>query len=71
MFTSTGSGSPMTDIADQVRALLPETLPLPGHGETASRWAALADAARDDVVVGRLFEAHADADAILGVVADT
>ena len=71
MFTSTGSGSPMTDIADQVRALLPETLPLPGHGETASRWAALADAARDDVVVGRLLEAHADADAILAEVADT
>lgn len=61
----------MTDVADRVRALLPVALPLPGHGRTADRWAALAAAARDDVVVGRLLEAHADADAILAEVAGT
>lgn len=61
----------MTDIADQVRPLLAVTLPLPGHGRTAVRWSALADAARSDIVVGRLLEAHADADAILAEVAQT
>lgn len=44
-------------------------LPLPGAGQTVARWAALTAAARDDVVVGRLIEAHADADAILAGVA--
>lgn len=61
----------MTDVADRVRALLAVVLPLPGHGRTADRWAALAAAARDDVVVGRLLEAHTDADAILAEVAGT
>ena len=61
----------MTDVADRVRALLADVLPLPGHGRTADRWAALAAAARDDVVVGRLLEAHTDADAILAEVAGT
>jgi len=61
----------MTDVADRVRALLAVVLPLPGHGRTADRWAALAAAARDDVVVGRLLEAHSDADAILAEVAGT
>lgn len=44
-------------------------LPLPGAGQTAARWAALTAAAREDVVVGRLVEAHADADAILAELA--
>jgi alkylation response protein AidB-like acyl-CoA dehydrogenase len=53
------------DVAAQVRALLPAPLPLPGEGRTRERWSALTAAARADVVVGRLLEAHADADAIL------
>lgn len=61
----------MSEVSEQVRALLVVTLPLPGRGHTATRWDALAAAARDDVVVGRLFEAHADADAILAEVAGT
>ncbi|GAB2909696.1 acyl-CoA dehydrogenase [Rhodococcus aerolatus] len=40
-------------------------LPLPGSGATAQRWDALTALARDDVVLGRLAEAHLDADAIL------
>ncbi len=40
-------------------------LPLPGSGETARRWHALADLAEADVVAGRLAEAHCDALAIL------
>jgi alkylation response protein AidB-like acyl-CoA dehydrogenase len=40
-------------------------LPLPGGGGTQQRWAALAALTADDVVVGRLAEAHADALAIL------
>lgn len=39
--------------------------PLPGRGETALRWATLADACSSDLAVGRLVEAHLDADAIL------
>ena len=40
-------------------------LPLPGRGETATRWNRLAALAEIDVVGGRLAEAHADAVAIL------
>ncbi len=40
-------------------------LPLPGCGATESRWTALAAVASVDVALGRLFEAHADALAIL------
>lgn len=55
----------MSTVPRLVRARLAVPLPLPGHGATAARWEALAAAAREDVVVGRLLEAHADADAIL------
>ncbi|MEP6648364.1 MAG: acyl-CoA dehydrogenase family protein [Lapillicoccus sp.] len=57
------------DVSQQVRALVSAPLPLPGGGQTVTRWDALAAAARQDVVVGRLLEAHADADAILAEVA--
>ena len=40
-------------------------LPLPGAGETASRWRRLAKLTEIDVVAGRLAEAHTDAVAIL------
>jgi alkylation response protein AidB-like acyl-CoA dehydrogenase len=61
----------VTELAERVRARLGTPLPLPGSGHTAARWEALAAAARDDVVIGRLVEAHADADAILAEVAGT
>ena len=59
----------MTDLPEQVRSLLAEALPLPGAGATAERWRRLTDAAHHDVVVGRLVEANADADAILAELA--
>ena len=40
-------------------------LPLPGSGRTGSRWWKLAALTENDVVAGRLAEAHADAVAIL------
>jgi alkylation response protein AidB-like acyl-CoA dehydrogenase len=40
-------------------------LPLPGHGRTADRWAALAALAAEDLSLARLAEGHADAVAIL------
>lgn len=40
-------------------------LPSPGTGQTRQRWAVLAGFAREDVVLGRLAEAHTDAAAIL------
>jgi alkylation response protein AidB-like acyl-CoA dehydrogenase len=40
-------------------------LPSPGGGHTGSRWAKLAALTEQDVVAGRLAEAHADAAAIL------
>jgi alkylation response protein AidB-like acyl-CoA dehydrogenase len=61
----------VTELTELVRARLVPPLPLPGSGQTAARWEALAAVARDDVVVGRLVEAHADADAILAEVAGT
>lgn len=39
--------------------------PLPGQGATVQRWRSLAAQAQRDVVLGRLVEAHSDADAIL------
>ncbi len=40
-------------------------LPLPGSGQTLERWRALAEVAAIDVGLGRLYEAHTDALAIL------
>ncbi|GGG20192.1 acyl-CoA dehydrogenase [Rhodococcoides trifolii] len=40
-------------------------LPLPGGGRTRERWTALQRLARENVVLGRMAEAHADAVAIL------
>ena len=64
-----GHGMTASEIAVLVRDRLEPSLPLPGGGATATRWAALSAAAREDVVVGRLVEAHADADAILAELA--
>lgn len=41
-------------------------LPQPGSGRTADRWHLLAEAARADLSVARILEAHSDALAILG-----
>jgi alkylation response protein AidB-like acyl-CoA dehydrogenase len=60
----------MPDPSAAVRVHLEQPLPLPGGGETGVRWRALTAAARQDVVVGRLLEAHADADAILAEFGD-
>ncbi len=40
-------------------------LPLPGHGRTRVRWAALANLAETDLSLARLGEGHADALAIV------
>jgi hypothetical protein len=40
------------------------TLPLPGHGQTLTRWRALSEVAAHDLSLAQLFEAHADAIAI-------
>ncbi|MGV9479276.1 acyl-CoA dehydrogenase [Gordonia aichiensis] len=40
-------------------------LPYPGEGATGRRWQVLRDLCHDDIAVGRLVEAHVDADAIL------
>lgn len=42
--------------------------PLPGAGQTLTRWSLLAGLAADDLVVARLVEAHADAIAILAEI---
>lgn len=44
-------------------------LPLPGHGRTRARWAALAQLAETDLSLARLGEGHADAIAILDELA--
>ena len=44
-------------------------LPLPGHGRTRVRWAALAALAETDLSLARLGEGHADALAILDELA--
>lgn len=52
---------PAPALADAVR----DPLPLPGHGDTAGRWRALARWGRADLVLARLAEGHTDALAIL------
>ena len=42
-----------------------QALALPGHGETLARFRILADIAEEDLSLGKLFESHADALAIL------
>lgn len=56
----------MDDVTRAVRQALDRgPLPLPGGGNTGERWRMLRAEAARDVVVGRLVEAHWDADAIL------
>ncbi|AGZ42680.1 acyl-CoA dehydrogenase [Actinoplanes friuliensis] len=45
-------------------------LPLPGSGQTAERWWRLASLGRDDLVLARLAEGHADATAIRAELKD-
>lgn len=49
------------ELATRLRTL---TLPLPGRGGTIRRWGHLARLTAEDIVTGRLIEAHADAIAI-------
>ena len=56
------------NLQDRLREMLKGgglDLPLPGRGDTAGRHHRLAEIAREDVALGRLAEAHADAVAIL------
>jgi alkylation response protein AidB-like acyl-CoA dehydrogenase len=58
----------VTEAGSRLRALLDAgrlDLPLPGHGETRERFAALAALGSFDLAVARLAEAHTDAVAIL------
>jgi hypothetical protein len=55
-----GAGHALASLADPTH-----DLPLPAHGQTAARLAGLAAVASVDVTLGRLFEAHTDALAIL------
>jgi alkylation response protein AidB-like acyl-CoA dehydrogenase len=56
----TGAAAALAHIADAALEL-----PLPAAGDTQTRWSALAAVSGVDVALGRLFEAHADAVAIL------
>jgi len=50
---------------DALRARGMDWLPLPGHGETATRWRGLAAVAACDLSLVKLYEGHTDALAIL------
>lgn len=55
----------MTDLLHEVHEQLRDPLPgLPGRGDTEARWRRLAGITAQNTVVGRLYEAHADAVAI-------
>lgn len=65
---SRANGGPGRPVASELAELVAAgalDLPLPGSGATWQRFAAIAELARRDVVLGRLAEAHADALAIL------
>jgi alkylation response protein AidB-like acyl-CoA dehydrogenase len=57
----------MTHLEDRLASWVTDadSLALPGRGRTWKRWMALADAAGEDLALGRLAEGHADALAIL------
>lgn len=62
------NSGPSTNITARLKQWIAEEaadLPLPGSGHTAVRWESLALLARENTVLGRLAEAHADAVAIL------
>ncbi|MGJ9373201.1 acyl-CoA dehydrogenase family protein [Nesterenkonia sp. CF4.4] len=55
----------MTDLLHQLHEHLRQPTPgLPGRGDTEARWLRLAAITAENTVVGRLYEAHADAVAI-------
>ena len=56
---------------DALRARGMDWLPLPGHGETATRWRGLAAVAACDLSLVKLYEAHTDALAILAELGRT
>jgi alkylation response protein AidB-like acyl-CoA dehydrogenase len=57
---------PTLDVADLARTCgLADSWPLPGQGQTARRFDLLRSTAENDLVLGRLVEAHADAVAII------
>ncbi|GAB7543012.1 acyl-CoA dehydrogenase [Cupriavidus sp. 8B] len=65
--TASASRDPDGDVARQFFRLTEQAgdMPLPGAGNTWQRWMALAQVAAQDVCLIKLFEAHADALAIL------
>ncbi|BCF99655.1 acyl-CoA dehydrogenase [Paraburkholderia sp. PGU19] len=56
---------------DALRARGMDWLPLPGRGETATRWRGLAAVAACDLSLAKLYEAHTDALAILAELGRT
>lgn len=59
---------PTLPVAERLRALVDageDRLPLPGRGDTLTRWRALAAVAACDLSLAKLFEGHTDALAIL------
>jgi hypothetical protein len=66
----THSGLPAAAVAALAAACdRASSWPLPGRGQTVRRLALLGSAAEDDLVLGRLVEAHADAVAIIAELA--
>ena len=65
--TACDDAAPATTLAAAVGALRARhpVLPLPGRGDTLTRWRVLAEIARADVCVAKVLEAHYDAQAIL------
>jgi hypothetical protein len=65
---------PVGDVAGALVALATEgglTLPQPGHGRTLDRFVGLAEVSARDLSLGRLFEGHTDALAILDEAGQT
>jgi hypothetical protein len=59
-----GSSAGLRHVLQQLSNAEFTSLPLPGHGQTLTRWRALSEVAAHDLSLAQLFEAHADAIAI-------
>ena len=59
----------MNTLAHRLAELVGRTIPLPGAGDTLTRWRALAEVAAEDVCLVKLYEGHTDALAILAELA--
>ncbi len=65
---ASADGTALRPTLDRIIAAGLDRLPLPGHGQTLTRWRTLERVARHDLALVKLYESHVDALAILAEI---